>query len=403
MPIPERPQALQRQSAKSVVYQTVCDWIITGVMKPGEKILDSELASYFNVSRTPVREALQLLQNQKLVCVIPGRTTVVADLDVEDFEKCYRPLAEIDALAAELACRNLTDAMLEELEQEPQMVVSILPPNFLAKYLAAYKRRHPDVRLVFDIFDLWPETFPSSKMKRLLALPFSVWSGLRDHHLAEADRVLTECHMFQERLNLSDEQAHTVFLAAQRPEGLEDVQELNAERIELCYLGAINNIVNIPAIAALAGELSQLRPVTVHIIGEGERREELVQAIRDAGAQAEFHGAIYDEAEKHRILTRCRFGLNLMRDSVCIGLTMKSVDYWKHDLPVINNIPADSARLVEAERIGLNLAPDTAKRIAAMPAEECLAMRKNVRRVFDRCFDLPAVLHEYDAALREIV
>ena len=73
MPIPERPQALQRQSAKSVVYQTVCDWIITGVMKPGEKILDSELASYFNVSRTPVREALQLLQNQKLVCVIPAR------------------------------------------------------------------------------------------------------------------------------------------------------------------------------------------------------------------------------------------------------------------------------------------------------------------------------------------
>ena len=120
MPIPERSQALQRQSAKSVVYQTVCDWIITGVMKPGEKILDSELASYFNVSRTPVREALQLLQNQKLVCVIPGRTTVVADLDVEDFEKCYRPLAEIDALAAELACRNLTDAMLEELEQELQ-------------------------------------------------------------------------------------------------------------------------------------------------------------------------------------------------------------------------------------------------------------------------------------------
>ena len=43
MPIPERTQALQRQSAKSVVYQTVCDWIITGVMKPGEKILDSEL------------------------------------------------------------------------------------------------------------------------------------------------------------------------------------------------------------------------------------------------------------------------------------------------------------------------------------------------------------------------
>ncbi len=53
MPIPERPQALQRQSAKSVVYQTVCDWIITGVMKPGEKILDSELASYLTSAARP--------------------------------------------------------------------------------------------------------------------------------------------------------------------------------------------------------------------------------------------------------------------------------------------------------------------------------------------------------------
>ena len=140
MPIPERPQALQRQSAKSVVYQTVCDWIITGVMKPGEKILDSELASYFNVSRTPVREALQLLQNQKLVCVIPGRTTVVADLDVEDFEKCYRPLAEIDALAAELACRNLTGAMLEELEQELQASAEA---NIKGRHRRDHHPRHP--------------------------------------------------------------------------------------------------------------------------------------------------------------------------------------------------------------------------------------------------------------------
>ncbi len=118
MPIPQQIESVERQSAKSVVYQTVCDWIVTDVLKPGEKILDSELAAYFHVSRTPVREALQLLQNQRLVCVIPGRATVVADLDVEDFEKCYRPLAELEALAAELACQKLTDAGLAELEQE---------------------------------------------------------------------------------------------------------------------------------------------------------------------------------------------------------------------------------------------------------------------------------------------
>lgn len=117
MPIPQGAEILPRQSAKNIVYQTLCDWIITGVMKPGEKILDSELATYFHVSRTPVREALQMLESQRLVCVVPGRSTVVTELDVEYFEKCYRPLAEIDALAAELACGRLTEPMLKELEE----------------------------------------------------------------------------------------------------------------------------------------------------------------------------------------------------------------------------------------------------------------------------------------------
>ena len=71
MPIPENVETLRRVSAKSSIYQVVCSWIITGVLKPGEKIVDSELAKRFNVSRTPVREAIQILEGQKLVYVVP--------------------------------------------------------------------------------------------------------------------------------------------------------------------------------------------------------------------------------------------------------------------------------------------------------------------------------------------
>ena len=77
MPVPQGSGVIHRKSARQAVYETVCDWIITGVLEPGEKILDSELGEYFSVSRTPVREALQLLQSQKLVLVMPGRATVV--------------------------------------------------------------------------------------------------------------------------------------------------------------------------------------------------------------------------------------------------------------------------------------------------------------------------------------
>ena len=70
MPVPQGSGVINRKSARQAVYEEVCDWIITGVLEPGEKILDSELGEYFHVSRTPVREALQQLQSQKLVLVM---------------------------------------------------------------------------------------------------------------------------------------------------------------------------------------------------------------------------------------------------------------------------------------------------------------------------------------------
>lgn len=142
MPIPEKEKTQQRLSAKDIIYRTVCEWIITGVMQPGEKISDLELANYFNVSRTPVREALQHLENQKLVYVRPGRATVVAELDLDDIEKCYRPLAEVQALAAELACARLTEEGLRELEQTYAGFVSACRDNDAAAAIACDNRFH---------------------------------------------------------------------------------------------------------------------------------------------------------------------------------------------------------------------------------------------------------------------
>ena len=125
MPVPQGSGVINRKSARQAVYEEVCDWIITGVLEPGEKILDSELGEYFHVSRTPVREALQQLQSQKLVLVMPGRATVVAPLDPMDIEQCYKPLAELQALAAELACGKLTQ------EDYHRYIAYVSQDNFL--------------------------------------------------------------------------------------------------------------------------------------------------------------------------------------------------------------------------------------------------------------------------------
>ena len=114
-------------------------------------------------------------------------------------------------------------------------------------------------------------------------------------------------------------------------------------------------------------------------------------------------GVVFDESRKHEVMSRCHFGFNLMKPDVCVGLTMKSVDYFRHDLPILNNIPADTAELVDREQVGLTVGEDTAARVAAMTVEDCLRMRKNVRRVFDENFDLPVVQARYAALLQGIV
>ena len=116
MPIPKKEEGPQRLTAKNVIYKTLCDWITSGILQPGEKIVDTEIAQYFGVSRTPVREALQILESQKLIATTPGKSTTVAEIDMLDIEKSYRPLACIQALATELACAQLNDKELAELE-----------------------------------------------------------------------------------------------------------------------------------------------------------------------------------------------------------------------------------------------------------------------------------------------
>lgn len=104
-----------------------------------------------------------------------------------------RPYQKNLSLSRILSHRDFARLVFQELEQDPpDVVVAQLPPNYLAHYAARFKARHPETRLIFEIFDMWPETFPSGSMKRLLALPFSVWAGLRDKNLSAADRVIPE-------------------------------------------------------------------------------------------------------------------------------------------------------------------------------------------------------------------
>ncbi|CAM4465456.1 DNA-binding GntR family transcriptional regulator [Paenibacillus endophyticus] len=115
MPIPTDYSTPVRLSAKERTLGQLQKWIIDGTLQPGEKLIDTELSEALGVSRTPIREAFQLLEVQGLIQTFPGKETRVTTLEKEDIIKLYAPLTVLQALAAELACELIQQENIEQL------------------------------------------------------------------------------------------------------------------------------------------------------------------------------------------------------------------------------------------------------------------------------------------------
>ncbi|PZX15205.1 DNA-binding GntR family transcriptional regulator [Palleronia aestuarii] len=99
-------------------YAMILDAIDLGVYRPGDRLVENELAERFGVSRTPVREALQRLETQSLL-MRDGRSLIVASLDHNQLAELYVVRTELEGLAARLAARH---AAAEEVRVLRQMV-----------------------------------------------------------------------------------------------------------------------------------------------------------------------------------------------------------------------------------------------------------------------------------------
>jgi DNA-binding GntR family transcriptional regulator len=95
-------------------YSLILEAIDAGVYKPGDRLVESELADRLGVSRTPVREALQRLETQSML-TRDGRSLIVASLDHNQLADLYAVRTELEGLAARLAARHATDEELRVL------------------------------------------------------------------------------------------------------------------------------------------------------------------------------------------------------------------------------------------------------------------------------------------------
>lgn len=102
---------------RDVVFYTLRQAILTGELKPGERLMEIHLADKLGVSRTPVREAIHRLELEGLVTTIPRRGAEVAQITEKSMSDVLEVRRAVDALCTELACDRITDEELEKLKQ----------------------------------------------------------------------------------------------------------------------------------------------------------------------------------------------------------------------------------------------------------------------------------------------
>jgi DNA-binding GntR family transcriptional regulator len=105
------------QPLREVVCETLREAIRTGVLQPGERLMEIKLAEELGVSRTPVREAIRKLELEGYVIMMPRRGTYVANLSIRDINEVFEIRTSLDSLASGLAAERITDEELERLER----------------------------------------------------------------------------------------------------------------------------------------------------------------------------------------------------------------------------------------------------------------------------------------------
>lgn len=102
---------------RDVVFNTLREAILKGELKPGERLMELQLAAKLGVSRTPIREAIRMLEQEGLAVTIPRKGAEVARMTEKDMEDVLQIREALDELAASIACEQMTPEELEELRK----------------------------------------------------------------------------------------------------------------------------------------------------------------------------------------------------------------------------------------------------------------------------------------------
>lgn len=186
---------------RDVVFGTLRQAILKGELKPGERLMEIALANRLGVSRTPVREAIRMLELEGLVIMIPRKGAQVAQITEQDLNDVLEVRLGLEELAVRFACERITDEEIRHLEQAVQDFERAMSEDDLTLLAEADVKFHEIIynsthnrRLVQIISNIREQMYryrieylkDVESRKRLVKEHYAVWAALKNRDVENA-------------------------------------------------------------------------------------------------------------------------------------------------------------------------------------------------------------------------
>lgn len=132
---------------RDVVFNTLRKAILRGELKPGERLMEIQLANKLGVSRTPIREAIRKLELEGLVLMIPRKGAEVAQITEKNMQDVLEVRKALEELSVQLACERITPEQVEEMKLAAEEFRKVLKSGDVTKIAEADVKFHD---IIFD-------------------------------------------------------------------------------------------------------------------------------------------------------------------------------------------------------------------------------------------------------------
>ena len=127
---------------RDVVFNTLRKANLRGELKPGERLMEIQLANKLGVSRTPIREAIRKLELEGLVLMIPRKGAEVAQITEKNMQDVLEVRKALEELSVQLACERITPEQVEEMKMAAEDFRKVLKSGDVTKIAEADVKFH---------------------------------------------------------------------------------------------------------------------------------------------------------------------------------------------------------------------------------------------------------------------